>query len=413
MLNVRAARNKIFERCLKIIPESLACETVHLEDAFHRVLAESVQADRDYPPFARSMRDGYAIQAQDAHRVPKDLTCIGEIRAGDMSTLELHSGEAVQIMTGAPVPPMADTVVMVESTERISEKQVRILKAPRPGNNVAPKGSERGAGDQVLSPFRKIDSFAIAILASVGKSRVRVVRKPTVAILATGDELVEIDAIPGPARIRNSNSSSLSAQVLSHGGTPVLLRTASDDVSALREQIRKGLEYDVLLVSGGVSAGKYDLVEPVFTELGINIHFESVSMRPGKPTVFATRDVKWIFGLPGNPVSTFVAFELFVRPVLRTLQGLEHDTLPLVPAVLDAEIKEKSGRTSFLPARLFRKKTGFSVRPVKWKGSADIFSAAEANGLVIIPRETTRVSRGEIVEVLVFEECNSQLKGVF
>jgi molybdopterin molybdotransferase len=287
------------------------------------------------------------------------------------------------------------------------------LKAPRPGNNIAPKGSEREAGDQVLAPFRKIDPFAIAILASVGKSRVRVVRKPTVAILATGDELVEIETIPGPAKIRNSNSSSLFAQVFSHGGTPVLLRTASDDVSVLREQIRKGLEYDVLLVSGGVSAGKYDLVEPVFTELGINIHFESVSMRPGKPTVFATRDVKWIFGLPGNPVSTFVAFELFVRPVLRTLQGLEHDTLPLIPAVLDAEIKEKSGRTSFLPARLFRKKAGFSVRPVKWKGSADIFSAAGANGLIIIPRETTRVSRGEIVEVLVFEECNSQLKGVF
>jgi molybdopterin molybdotransferase len=255
--------------------------------------------------------------------------------------------------------------------------------------------------------------FAMAILASVGKSRVRVVRKPTVAILSTGDELVEIEAIPGASKIRNSNSSSLSAQVTRDGGIPVLLQTAPDEVSALKEQIRKGLEADVLLVSGGVSAGKYDLVEPVLTELGIKIHFESVSMRPGKPTVFATRDAKWVFGLPGNPVSTFVSYAMFVSPVLKTLQGLKYDTLPLIPAVLEAEIVEKSGRTSFLPAKLFRKGKGFAVQPVKWKGSADIFSAAEANGLIIIPLETKKVSRGEIVEVLVFEECNSQMEGVF
>jgi molybdopterin molybdotransferase len=386
---------------------------VPLEDALQRVLAEEVQADRDYPPFARSMRDGYAILAQDALRVPKDLACIGEIKAGDMTSLELHSGEAIQIMTGAPVPPSADTVVMVESTERVSQETVRILKTPRRGDNVAPKGSECTATEQVLSPFRVIGPFTMAVLASVGKSRVQVVRKPSVAILSTGDELVEIEAVPGPTKIRNSNSSSLSAQVRRHGGIPVLLPTARDDVSALREQIQQGLESDILLVSGGVSAGKYDLVEPVLTELGINIHFESVSMRPGKPTVFATRDVKWVFGLPGNPVSTFVAFEMFVRPVLRTLQGVEFDTLPLIPAVLETEIVEKSGRTSFLPAKLFRKVAGFSVQPVKWRGSADIFSAAEANGLIIIPLEATRVRQGEVVEVLVFEEHNSQKEGVF
>ena len=411
MLNVRSARNRIFEKCSKITPESLACEIVPLEDALQRVLAEAVQADRDYPPFARSMRDGYAILAKDALRVPKDLACIGEIRAGDTTQLELRAGEAVQIMTGAPVPSTADTVVMVESTERISQETVRILKKPRFGDNIALKGSERTAGEQVLSSLELIGPFAMAILASIGKSRVRVIRKPTVAILSTGDELVEVDSIPGPTKIRNSNSSSLSAQVLRHGSIPVLLQTARDDVSSLRKQIRQGLESDVLLISGGVSAGKYDLVEPVLTELGIDIHFESVSMRPGKPTVFATRDVKWVFGLPGNPVSTFVAFEMFVRPVLRTLQGLEYDTLPLIPAVLEDEIVEKSGRTSFLPAKLFRRGAGFGVQPVKWTGSADIFSAAEANGLMMIPLETTRVSRGEIVEVLLFEECNSQLKG--
>ena len=413
MLNVRSARSKIFEQCSKINPESLACESVPLDKALQRVLAEAVHADRDYPPFARSMRDGYAIQAQDALKVPQDLACIGEIRAGDTVRLELHAGEAVQIMTGAPVPPTADTVVMLESTERISEESVRILKAPRLGDNVAPKGSERSAGEQVLSPWRVIGPFAMAILASVGKSRVRVVRKPTVAILSTGDELVEIEATPGPTKIRDSNSSSLSAQVARDGGVPVLLQTAPDEVSGLKEQIQNGLESDVLLVSGGVSAGKYDLVEPVLTELGIKIHFESVSMRPGKPTVFATRDAKWVFGLPGNPVSTFVAYEMFVSPVLKTLQGLKYNSLPLIPAVMEDEIIEKSGRTSFLPAKLFRKGAGFCVQPVKWKGSADIFSAAEANGLIIVPLETKKVRRGEIVEVLLFEECYSQMEGAF
>ena len=413
MLNVKAARNIILEQCSRLTPESLPCETVPILEAFQRVLAEVVRVDRDYPPFARSMRDGYALLAQDVQHVPVDLRCIGEIKAGDDTKLELRAGEAVLIMTGTPVPSSADSVVMLEHTERLFENAVRILKAPRPWENVASKGSERLAGETALSPHHLIGPFAMGVLATIGKSRVRVFRKPTVGILSTGDELVDLRAIPGPGKIRNSNSYSLSSQVLRCGAVPVLLRTAGDQVSNLQRQIRKGLESDVLLVNGGVSMGKYDLVEPVFAKLGIKVHFESVSMRPGKPTVFATRDEKWIFGLPGNPVSTFVAFELFVRPVLRALQGLKPATLPLAPAILETGVVEKSGRTAFLPAKLVRRQTGFGVSPVEWKGSADVFSSAEANCLIIVPLEITKLTAGQLVNVLAFEDCDSELEGIF
>jgi len=402
-LTVQSAREVVLQHCQGTAGKQ-AVERVALLESFQRVIAETVTLDCDQPPFARSMRDGFALRAEDVQSAPVSLRCVGEVKAGEKAETALRGGEAFQIMTGAPVPEGANAVVMVENTDRQSDTLVRVLKPVKAGENVAPKGSERRAGDTVLRPGRRISTFDAAVLATAGKAEVLVYRRPVVAVLATGDELVSVQAVPRGGQIRNSNSFSLHGQVLKSGGIPILLDTARDNLPDLRRQILRGLESDVLLVSGGVSMGKYDLVEPVFEELGVTVHFESVSMRPGKPTVFATWKDHWVFGLPGNPLSTFVAFELFVRPVLRALQGLPAADLPVVTGQLQADVVERSGRSAFLPAHVSSGSGTLEISPVNWKGSADVFGAVESNGLLIVPAEAARLNRGETVQALLFEE---------
>ncbi len=379
-------------------------EKVSILESLQRVIAETVSLDADQPPFDRSMRDGFAVRAEDVQSAPELLRCVGEVRAGETTAATLKCGEALQIMTGAPVPQGANAVVMVEHTERQPEAMVRVLRPVKVGENVAPRGSERKAGETLLSPGRRISVFEASVLATAGKAEVLVYRRPVIGILATGDELVGVEESPRAGQIRNSNSFSLYAQVLRSGAVPSLLETAKDNLADLRRQIELGLETDVLLVSGGVSMGKYDLVEPVFEKLGIAVHFESVSMRPGKPTVFASWKDRWVFGLPGNPLSTFVAFELFVRPLLRALQGLPASSLPVVKGVLQADVVERSGRSAFLPARVSSGAGELEIWPVNWKGSADVFSAVESNGLLIVPSEAARLNRGESAQALLFDE---------
>jgi molybdopterin molybdotransferase len=292
---------------------------------------------------------------------------------------------------------------MVEHTERLPKDEIAVLRSVPAGANIAPRGSERRQGDLLMPPATRLGVLEVAGLAAVGQSRVRVFRRPEASILATGDELVDVDRQPGPGQIRNSNAYSLFAQVVSHGGTPRVLATARDTLEHLRRQIRLGLESDLLLVSGGVSAGKYDLVEEVFQEFDIQIQFEAVSMRPGKPTVFARRGKQFVFGLPGNPVSTFVAFELFVAPVLQSLQGLPGGDLNLVRGELRGKILEKSGRTALLPATVALESGHIRIQPVSWKGSADIFSLVDANGLVVVPSECRELLPGQEVDALLFE----------
>ena len=403
MLTVKAARKIVLDHCGSVRTDHLSTEMVPLLASQGRVLAEPVHLDLDQPPFDRSMRDGYAVKSRDLDPVPARLRCVGEIKAGEAPSRVLESGEAIQIMTGAPAPEGADAVIMVEHTERLSEDEVAVLRTLPPGANIAPRGSERRRGDLLMSTSTRLGVLEMGGLAAVGKSRVPVFQRPVAAILATGDELVEVDQEPGPGQIRNSNAYSLSAQVVSHGGTPRVLATAGDSLDQLRRQIRLGLQSDVLLVSGGVSAGKYDLVEDVFEELGIQIQFEAVSMRPGKPTVFARRGRQFVFGLPGNPVSTFVAFELFVAPVLQVLQGLPAGALTVVRGRLQEKILEKSGRTALLPASVTLESGDIRIRPVSWKGSADIFSLADANGLVVVPLECRELSEGQESDALLFE----------
>lgn len=403
MLTVKTAREIVLDHCRSIRPGRLPTEVVPLPDSQGRILAEPVYLDTDQPPFDRSMRDGYAVKSRDLDPLPARLRCVGEIKAGEVPTRVLKSGEAIQIMTGAPAPEGADAVVMVEHTERLPENGVSVLRAVASGANIAPTGSERRQGELLMSTSTRLGVLEVGGLAAVGKARVQVFRRPRVGILATGDELVDVDQEPGPGQIRNSNAYSLSAQVVSHGGAPRVLATAGDSMEQLGRQIRLGLENDILLVSGGVSAGKYDLVEDVFEELGIQIQFEAVSMRPGKPTVFARRGQQFVFGLPGNPVSTFVAFELFVVPVLQALQGLPAGPLKMVRGRLQDRILEKSGRTALLPATVSVESGDIRIQPVSWKGSADLFSLADANGLVVVPLECKEMSAGQQADALLFE----------
>jgi molybdopterin molybdotransferase len=383
-----------------------------------QVLADPVLADRHFPPFPRAMRDGYAVRAADLSRLPATLDVIGEIKAGagNKDIPLLQAGQAATIMTGAPAPPGADAVVMVEHTTRQGD-HVQITKSVAAGDNIVPVGSEAKRGERLLSPGLRLDYAAIAVAASTGRSRLLVYRKPKVAILATGDEIVDIDAPPGANQIRNSNSYSLAAQVQAAGGEPLLLPIAPDESARLHELIADGLEADLLLLAGGVSMGKYDLVEPALAEFQAEFFFTGVQIQPGKPVVFgrvpcgrgrlareesiSSPEHVYFFGLPGNPVSTMVTFELFARPVLEALAGMTPHKLVFLNARLKSEIKTKTGLTRFLPAVLSGEFVHAEVELAGWHGSGDVAAIARANCYIVIPPDRERIAAGEWVPVLM------------
>jgi molybdopterin molybdotransferase len=406
VLDVQSARAVVLRYCRKFEACSLPTEVVPLAESFRRVLAEPVVLDCDQPPFNRAMRDGYALRTEDLKSLPVELKCVTEIRAGDWPAFQIGEGEAAPIMTGAPVPDRANGIIMLEYTERVSDKRVRILKPVQPGENITLRGTERRRGESLAISGSLISVFEMGVLAAAGKSNVKVYSRPTVSILTTGDELTGVDQQPRPGQIRDTNSQLLLAQVLSSGAQPHNLESARDSVESLRTQIDQGLKHDVLVISGGVSVGKYDLVKRVLGDLGAQIHFSAVNMRPGKPTVFASLGQKSIYGLPGNPVSTFVTFELFVKPLLHCLQGLEPGPLPLVRGILNEDVSDKSGRTSFLPITVTSRDGLLEMSPVDWKGSADVFSLMKANGFVIVPETTTHLESGCQVEALLFSELH-------
>jgi molybdopterin molybdotransferase len=376
-------------------------ETLDLLSTFARVLAEPIQADRDFPPFARATRDGYAVRAEDVAHIPARLEIVGEIKAGDWpDACSVQRGQAVGIMTGAPLPTGADAVVMIEHTA--SEAQsVEVRRTITTGENFVARGAEARAGQLLLNRGRKLDHAAIAIAASVGKSQVQVFRKPRIAILSTGDEVVDINATPGPAQIRNSNSYSLAAQVQNAGGDPIRLSIAPDESSRLRSLIEEGLTYDLLLLTGGVSMGKYDLVEQVLAGLNAEFHFTGAAIQPGKPIVFGSCRKKYFFGLPGNPVSTMVTFELFAKPMIEALAGMSPQPLIFPRARLKSEIRTKTGLKRFLPAVLTGEFENAEVELARWQGSGDIAALDRANCYIVIPHDRERIDAGEWVPLLM------------
>jgi molybdopterin molybdotransferase len=367
-------------------------------DALGHILAQEIRADREYPPFNRSTRDGYAVRAREATK-DSTLRCIGEIKAGDAVFAPLESGTCIQIMTGAAVPPGADAVVMIEFTRR-SGDAVTFDRDTQPAQNFVPQGSEARASDLILQPGIRLGFAELAIAAQVGAANLLCYQKPRVAILSTGDEVVPITETPGPFHIRNSNSVSLAAQVRLAGGEAVPLGNALDRVDDLSAKIELGLQHDILVLSGGVSMGKYDLVETVLKSFGAEFLFDAVAIRPGKPAVFGRCRNKLVFGLPGNPVSTMVTFQLFVAPAIDLLSGAAARPLPLLNATLSQPLHEKPGLTHFLPARLEWAAAEPQVHALPWQGSGDVATLSHANCFLVVPADRHDIPAGESVSVL-------------
>jgi molybdopterin molybdotransferase len=376
-----------------------------LLDSLGRVLAEPVYADRDQPPFPRSTRDGFACRAADlAAGLP--LTVMGLIRAGEIGPTAISTGQAIEIMTGAPVPDGADCVVMVEHVQRngdtVNLTQGRSIAS---GENIVPRGAEARVGAVIVSRGTLISAAQLAAAAACGAAQLNVFPRPLVAIVATGDELVEVDQQPLVHQIRNSNSYSLAAQILAAGAEPVRLPIARDERGDLEAAIRSALQADLLLLSGGVSMGKYDLVEEVLLALGAEFFFTGALIQPGKPVVFGRLALKdrqiYFFGLPGNPVSTMVTFSLFVEPLLGALCGDPYRGPRFAQARLASDVRVKTGLTRFLPASMRSVSTDVTVEPVIWQGSGDLAGTSRSNCFLVVPSDRPHLAAGETVAVLL------------
>jgi molybdopterin molybdotransferase len=395
-----------FERALSEVETRLtaagitpAIEVLPLGQGWGRILAEGVEADRDYPPFNRSTRDGFAVRSQDAEQAGAILTLDGEVRAGEYFKAEVGPGHCAAIMTGAPLPSGTDAVVMVEYA-RTQGGQVEIGRPAVSFENVVRKGSEAQAGQLILSKGRRLRAGEIGLLASVGKENVNVYVRPRVAILPTGDEVVPIGRKPEWYQVRNSNSAMLAAVVASAGGVPWEIGIGPDRKDALRNLIEKALEADMLLLSGGVSMGKYDFVEGVLEDMGAEFYFRSVAIRPGKPLVFGRVQGKFFFGLPGNPVSSFVTCNLFVRPVIGMMMGASFERPSFFRARLAGSVHHKTGLTAFMPARIETRNGEPAVNLVGWQGSGDLVGVSEANGFLVVHPEQPSPDVGDWVDVM-------------
>ena len=398
MLAFPEARAKIIET-IRAARVASAIQTIELGDALGRVLARPIVADRDYPPFNRSTRDGFAVRAADLAAPGAALEIVGEIRAGASFAGTIGPGQCVEIMTGAAVPDGADAVVMIEHTH-VAGARMRSERAATAGQNIAARGIEARGGDVLLAVGTRMGAAEMALAAQVGRARVEVSARPRVAILSTGDEVVGVEDAVGPFEIRNSNGVSVAALARMAGGAPIDLGNAADNADVLHGRIEKGLTAaDVLILSGGVSAGKYDLVEPVLKTLGAEFFLDAVAIRPGRPTVFGRCRGVWIFGLPGNPASTMVTFELFVRPALELLQGAEPMPLALMAARLTAPVRQKAALTHFLPARLEWDAGGVPhATELPWQSSGDIVALARGNGFIVVRPERLEMAAGEWAE---------------
>jgi molybdopterin molybdotransferase len=404
MLSYEAARAKVIEViCARRCAPPPPTETIEFAEdptrALGRIVAEDVRADRNYPPFNRSTRDGFALRAADATKPGAKLRLIGESRAGVSFAGMVEPGTCVQIMTGAAMPRGANSIVMNEHA-RIEGESVVLDEAAREGAHFVLEGQETRVGESVITRGKRLSYAELAIAAQVGRSKLVVAKKPRVAILSTGDELVSVEQTPTKYQIRNSNNVSLAAQVTLAGGEPVMLGTAPDNLEELRARIRQALDADIVTITGGVSVGKYDLVEQVLREMGAEFYFDAVAIRPGKPAVFGFCNGKPVFGLPGNPVSTMVTFELFVVPGIELLSGHKPHPLALLKAKLAHPLNEKPPLAHFLPARVSWPQGEAVVEAIHWEGSGDIGSVVKGNCFLVVHETRQVYAAGEMADIL-------------
>jgi len=395
VLTVEDALEQILSRV-----EPLGVERVDVMGALGRVLAEAIVSRATIPPWPNSSMDGYALRAQDTRGEPVELAVVGRIIAGAMPSRTLKAGESMRIFTGAPLPEGADAVVPQEDVAADGGR-VTVRGRIAPGAYVRPAGEDVRTGDVVVEPGRTIGAAEVGLLATLGYSQVRVYRRPRVAILSTGNELADLGTQPGPAQIPNTNTYSLMAQVIEAGADPVNLGVAPDQLEAIAERVRWGFaSADVLVSSAGVSVGELDLVREALERSGAELHLWQVSMRPGKPITFGTREGRPVFGLPGNPVSAMVTFELFVRPALRRMLGARAIDRPRLRARALQSIANPGSRRGYLRVTLEESAAGYGARLTGDQGSAILRSMVLADGLAVVAPDTT-IAAGEPVDVIV------------
>jgi len=414
------------QKCVLESVAVLGTEPVRLEQSLGRVLAEDVRANRDLPPYDVSAMDGYALRSADLKNIPAALEIIEDIKAGDMPAKVVQAGQCARIMTGAPVPQGADAVIRVEDThafstggplldplpqagEEANEKRnslldvVQINAAVKPGNDIRLRGEGMRNNEVVLTAGTEITPGVTGVLATVKAAQVQVYRRPRVAILSTGNELEDMDDPVDPNKIPNSNSYALMAQVQALGIEPDLLGIARDDPAELEEYLQRGLRFDVLLVSGGTSVGVHDYVRPIIESLGVQMKFWRVAMKPGHPVAFGITAHTRFFGLPGNPVSSMVCFEQFVAPALRRMMGHTRLFRRTIAARLTHDLKHQPGRTEFVRVSLAKEQGGYAATSTGAQGSGMLLSMAKADGLMIVPAESTGLAANEQVTVQLLD----------
>ena len=395
------------DEALQVVLESinsLPSEEVDLSEALDRVSAKEVCAPIDVPQLDNSAMDGYAVRASDICGAsltdPKILDVIDDIKAGYVSSRSVGKGQAARIMTGAVVPQGADTVVMVEKTEKAGQQKVKIFEETALGKNIRRRGEDTSKGKAVIGKGTSLGSAQVGILASLGISKVEVTMRPKVAVLATGDEVIDVGEKLDPGKLYSSNTYTLCAQIQKAGGVPKNLGIAKDAPRHLEAKLREGFDCDVILTSGGVSVGDYDIVKAVLTGIGTEVKFWKVAMKPGKPVVFGKLEERAVFGLPGNPVSSMVSFEVFVRPAILKMLGQDTDNnRNEVNAVLEESVRKKKGTRYFLRAQTRWEGGNYMTRTTGHQGSGILRSVALANSLMVLPEEDEYLEEGSKVTV--------------
>ena len=396
------------EDALKVVLDAvpvLGVEKINLLDALGRVLAEDIIAERDNPPWDNSAMDGFAVRCDDIKQIhaittPTVLKVIEDVAAGTFPTKTVGKGEAIRIMTGAPLPQGADTVLKVEDTEHKPDS-VKVFKEEQKGANIRPQGEDVRKGDCIIPQGKAIRPAEAGMLAILAKPFVFVYQRPRVAILSTGDELVDLDERLTDEKIVNSNSYGIAAAVQEAGGLPILLGIAKDSPEALKAKIRQGLNADILVLSGGVSMGDYDFTKPVFKELGGDMNFWKLAIRPGQPVAFGKIGETLAFGLPGNPVSSMITFEQLVRPAMLKMCGHKVLARPVVQALFQERFSKRPDRRHFLRGVLWMERGMLMVRTTGSQGSGILTSMVKANGLIDIPVEVEKLKPGDVVNVQV------------